>query len=176
MKKQMILSVMAALALILSACGVGSARGVLDEVAGVLELDLSGCEVVSSRDSHGGFHGDGTAFAELNCSHTGVLDQIKEDSNWKAFPLDRTAQSLVYGVTEQTGTEETGIMVYQTGPYLTGEEGDPLVPEIREGYYRLIDRHAQAGESDILDRHSFNFTLALYDTETATLYFCELDT
>ena len=67
-------------------------------------------------------------------------------------------------------------MVYQTGPYLTGEEWDPLVPEIREGYYRLIDRHAQAGESDILDRHSFNFTLALYDTETDTLYFCELDT
>ena len=98
MKKQMILSVMAALALLLSACGVGSARGVLDEIAGALELDLSGCEVVSSRDDHGGFHGDGTAFAELNCSHTGVLNQIKEDGNWKAFPFDKTAQSLVYGV------------------------------------------------------------------------------
>ena len=176
MKKSMLIGIMAALALLLSACGVGSARGVLDEIAGVLELDLSGCEVVSSRDDHGGFHGDGTAFAELKCSGGGVLDQIKEDGNWKAFPLDKTAQSLVYGVTEQTGTEETGIMVYQTGPYLTGEEGDPLVPEIREGYYRLIDRHAEAGETDLLDRASLNFTLALYDTERDTLYFCEMDT
>ena len=176
MKKSILIGIMAALALLLSACGGGSARGVLAEVAWTLELDLSGCEVVSSWDDHGGFHGDGTAFAELNCSGGGVLDQIKENSNWKAFPLDRTAQSLVYGVTEQTGTEETGIMVYQTGPYLTGEEGDPLVPEIREGYYRLIDRHAKAGETDLLDRASLNFTLALYDTERDTLYFCEMDT
>ena len=50
------------------------------------------------------------------------------------------------------------------------------MPEIREGYYRLIDRHAEAGESDILERSSFNFTLALYDTGADTLYFFELDT
>ena len=176
MKKQRILSMMAALALLLSACGGGSARSVRDEIAGALGLDLSGYEVVSSWDDHGGFHGDGTAFAELKCSGSGVLDQIQGDGDWKDFPLDRTARALVYGVTEQTGTEETGIMVYQTGPYLTGEEGDPLVPEIREGYYRLIDRHAEAGETDLLDRASLNFTLALYDTDTDTLYFCEMDT
>ena len=176
MKKSMLIGIMAVLALLLSACGGGSARSVRDEIAGALGLDLSGCEVVSSWDDHGGFHGDGTAFAELKCSGGGVLDQIMEDSDWKAFPLDRTAQALVYGVTEETGTEEAGITVFQTGPYLNDSDGNPLVPEIQEGYYRLIDRHAQAGESDILDRHSFNFTLALYDTETDTLYFCELDT
>ena len=176
MKKQRILSIMAALALLLTACGGGSVRSVQDEIAGALELDLSGCEVVSSWDDHGGFHGDGTAFAELKCSGGGVLDQIKEDGNWKAFPLDRTAQSLVYGVTEQTGTEETGIMVYQTGPYLTDGEGDPRVPESRAGWYRLIDRHAQAGETELLGRASLNFTLALYDADTDTLYFCEMDT
>ena len=173
MKKSMLIGMMAVLALLLTACGGGSAR---DEIAGALGLDLSGCEVVSSRDDHGGFHGDGTAFAEMNCSGGGVLDQIREDSNWKALPLDRTAQALVYGVREESGTEETGIMVYQTGPYLTDEEGDLLVPEIREGWYRLIDRHAEAGETDLLSRASLNFTLALYDAGTDTLYFCEMDT
>ena len=113
---------------------------------------------------------------QLQFSDGEVLEQIEESGDWEAFPLDRTAQALVYGVTEETGTEETGITVFQTGPYLNDSDGNLLVPEIREGYYRLIDRHAQAGESDILDRHSFNFTLALYDTETDTLYFCELDT
>ena len=176
MKKQIILSIMAALALLLTACGGGSARSVQEEVAVTLGLDLSGCEVVSSWDDHGGFHGDGTAFAELKCSGSGVLDQIQGDGDWKAFPLDRTARALVYGVTEQTGTEETGIMVYQTGPYLTDGEGDPLVPEIQAGWYRLIDRHAQAGETELLGRASLNFTLALYDADTDTLYFCEMDT
>ena len=67
MKKQIILSIsiMAALALLLTACGGGSARSVQEEVAVTLGLDLSRCEVVSSWDDHGGFHGDGTAFAEL---------------------------------------------------------------------------------------------------------------
>ena len=176
MKKQMVLSIMAALALLLSACGGGGARGALDEIAGALELDLSGCEVVSSWDGHGGFHGDGTAFAELDCSGGGVLAQIEESGAWRAFPLDRTAQALAYGVTEERGTERTGITVYQTGPYLTDGEGEPLVPEIRAGWYRLIDRHAQAGETDLLDRASLNFTLALYDMDTDTLYYFEMDT
>ena len=101
---------------------------------------------------------------------------LLEDSDWKAFPLDRTARALVYGVTERTGTEETGIMVYQTGPYVTNDDNDPLIPEIREGFYRLIDRHAEAGETDLLNRASLNFTLALYDTDTNILYFCEMDT
>ena len=82
----------------------------------------------------------------------------------------------MYGVREEVGTEETGITVYQTGPYLTDGEGDPLVPEIRAGFYRLIDRHAQAGETDLLGRASLNFTLALYDTDTDTLYYFEMDT
>ena len=176
MKKQRILSIMAALALLLTACGGGSVRSVQDEIAGALDLDLSGCEVVSSWDDHGGFHGDGTAFAELKCSDSGVLDQIQEDSGWKAFPLDRTARALVYGVREEVGTEETGITAYQTGPYVTDDDNDPLIPEIRAGFYRLIDRHAQAGETDLLSRASLNFTLALYDTNTNTLYFCEMDT
>ena len=174
MKKQIILSIMAAL--LLTACGGGSARSVQEEVAVTLGLDLSGCEVVLSWDDHGGFHGDGTAFAELKCSGGGVVDQIMEDSDWKAFPLDRMARALAYGVTERTGTEETGITVYQTGPYLTDGEGDPLAPEIRAGFYRLIDRHAQAGETDLLSRASLNFTLALYDTDTDTFYYFEMDT
>ena len=177
MKKQRILSIMAALALLLTACGGGSARSVQEEVAVTLGLDLSGCEVVSSWDDHGGFHGDGTAFARIKFSDSQVLEQIQKSGQWKAFPLDETVQALVYGVTEQTGTEETGIAVYQTGPYLTDDDNNLLIPEIQEGYYRLIDRHPEAEEgTDILHRYSFNFTLGIYDTETNTLYFFQLDT
>ena len=173
MKKQAAFCMAAALSLLLTACGSQTPQ---EEVSQALGIDVSSGQVISASDDHGGFHGDGTTFVQLQFSDGEALKQIEESGDWEAFPLDRTAQVLVYGVTEETGTEETGITVFQTGPYLNDSDGNLLVPEIREGYYRLIDRHAQAGESDILDRHSFNFTLALYDTETDTLYFCELDT
>ena len=173
MKKQEAFCMVAALSLLLTACGSQTPQ---EEVSQALGIDLSSGQVISASDDHGGFHGDGTTFVQLQFSDGEALKQIEESGDWEAFPLDRTAQALVYGVTEETGTEETGITIFQTGPYLNDSDGNPLVPEIQEGYYRLIDRHAQAGESDILDRHSFNFTLALYDTETDTLYFCELDT
>ena len=173
MKKQAVFCMAAALSLLLTACGSQTPQ---EEVSQALGIDVSSGQVISASDDHGGFHGDGTTFVQLQCSDGEALKQIEESGDWEAFPLDRTAQALVYGVTEETGTEETGITICQTGPYLNDSDGNPLVPEIQEGYYRLIDRHAQAGESDILDRHSFNFPLALYDTETDTLYFCELDT
>ena len=173
MKKQAAFCMAAALSLLLTACGSQTPQ---EEVSQALGIDVSSGQVISASDDHGGFHGDGTTFVQLQFSDSGVLEQIEESGRWEAFPLDRTAQALVYGVTEEFGTEETGITVFQDGPYLVDSDGDPLVSEIREGYYQLIDRHAEAGQSDILDRHSFNFTLALYDTETDTLYFCELDT
>ena len=64
------------------------------------------------------------------------------------------------------------------GPYLTDQDGNPLIPEIRNGYYRLIDRQIKMGEAsgaDILHRNSFNFDLGLY-ADTNTLYFCRMDT
>ena len=173
MRKRITFYMAVGLLLLLPACGAQTPQ---EAISGALGIDVSNCDLVSASDDHGGFHGDGITFVELSCADSGVLDQIREDNNWKVFPLDRAVQALVYGVTERIGTEESGIMISQTGPYLTDDDNNPLVPEIQEGYYRLIDRHTEAGESDILSRHSFNFTLALYDTENDTLYFCKMDT
>lgn len=95
-----------------------------------------------------------------------VLEKIKNNTEWSAFPLDETVQTLVYGVETETTKD---------GPFLTDENGKSLVPEIQNGYYCLIDRHSDT-KAEILERNSFNFTLGLYDTDTNTLYFCELDT
>lgn len=61
------------------------------------------------------------------------------------------------------------------GPFLADENGEPVVPEIQNGYYLLIDRHSDT-KSNILERGSFNFTVGLYDTDNNTLYCCKLDT
>ena len=171
--KKIGMSLMLALAVLLTACGGQSAQ---KSVSAALGLDASAGEVLRSEDSHGGFHGDGTACVILQFEDGAIEEQIKESGDWKAFPLEETVQALVYGVTRTNGD---GDAMESIGPYLTDEAGEPLVPEIRKGYYRLIDRQAEEGKAtgaDILHRASFNFTVGLYDAEKNILYFCELDT
>lgn len=110
--------------------------------------------------------GDGTSHIILRFSDHAVLEQIKRNSNWKPFPLDKAVQALVYGISDGTSS---------MGPFLNDGNGNPLVPEIKNGYYLLIDRNTDK-ETDILNRSSFNFTLGLYDADTNTLHYCQLDT
>lgn len=146
-----------------------SARNTLDSISEVLGVDVSSGSEASDYDTHSG-NGDGTSCIVLNFNDETVLKEIKSNEEWKAFPLDETVQTLVYGIEDETS---------KVGPYLTDEDGNTLVPEIQNGYYLLIDRQSennQETEEDILHRNSFNFSLGLYDTDTNTLYFCQLDT
>ena len=40
--------------------------------------------------------------------------------------MDETVQTIVYGISEDT---------YSIGPFLNDEEGNPIVPEMQNGYY-----------------------------------------
>lgn len=146
----------------LTACGPKSPE---DTVAKELGLDVSAGKVDSDYDTHSG-NGDGTSCIVLSFEDDTVLKEIQASQDWKAFPLDETVQTLVYGVSDENG---------RTGPFLEDADGNNLVPEIRNGYYLLIDRHTDK-ETDILQRHSFNFTVGLYDTDNNRLYCCDLDT
>ena len=163
--KRAILSISTLLvfAFLLTACGSQKPQ---DIISNGLGIDASSGSEVSSSDNHGGFHGDGTIYIALYFPDNTVLEQIEESTQWKAFPLDRTVCTLVYGVSDSTSS---------VGPFLNDGQGNSLVPVIRNGYYLLIDQHSDKG-TDILHRGSFNFTLGLYDTDTNTLYYCKLDT
>ena len=145
---------------VLTAC-----EGKRGEAARVLGLDLSAGTEISNYDTHGG-NSDGTTCIAYRFNNDTVLQEIRSSSEWSEFPLDDTVQALVYGFSDGTT---------QIGPMLNDNEGHPIVPEIQNGYYLLIDRQNDA-TADILHRYSFNFTLGLYDTDTNTLYFCKLDT
>lgn len=161
--------------LVLSLCllsGCQSAEGRIKARAGV---DVSGGTETSQYDTHGGFHGDGISCYAYTFSDDSCLQQVSQADGWSAFPLDETAEALLYGITKET---DSG--TFSAGPFFTYEnEDDCLVPSIENGYYRLVDRHSDAGTSDdpgLLARKSYNCTLAVYDADTATFYFCELDT
>lgn len=163
--------------LVLSLCLLSGCQGtsVPDQIKEEVGIDVSGGTELSTQDTHGGFHGDGISCYVYTFSDDSCLQQVSQADGWNAFPLDDTAQALLYGVTEET---DSGI--FSMGPFFTGEEiGSTLVPPIENGYYCLIDRHSDAGTPDdpgLLERGSFNCTLAVYDADTSTFYFCELDT
>lgn len=53
-------------------------------------------------------------------------------------------------------------------------------PAVTGGLYKFVDRHSGAddksNDASILNRSSFNFSVAVYDPDTATLYYFEFDT
>lgn len=154
----------------LTACKAKTPQDLASEA---LSLDLSAGSEISSYDTHSG-NGDGTSCMVLSFQDDAVLEQIQASDAWHPLPVDQTTQVLVYGFSEETSDAS-----WQIGPFLTDDSGNPLVPAIQNGYYFLLDRQAKDGKapgSDILDRGSFNFTFGLYDTDTDTLYCCELDT
>lgn len=136
-----------------------------------LHTSLSGGEVVSSFDTHGGFQGDGKSCTIISFEDDAFLQRIQQQPNlWKPFPPDETVKTLLYGVYTDK---------YAISPSVTGKDSpeEPLIPPIEKGYYLLEDRHSEAKENlDLLDRSSYNFTLSVYDTDNRTLYYYKLDT
>lgn len=114
--------------------------------------------VVEEQDTHGGFHGDGTYYLILDCSENRekALEYV---ANWKKFPL----------------TENLNRMVYEHG---LAKEAN--IPEITNGYYYFCDRHSESVDSrddtNLFQRSSYNFSLAIYDSDIDRLYYVEFDT
>ena len=167
MKRLLILVSISMVALFtLAACG---SKTVQDSISKELGLSVSGGKEVSNFNTYSG--GEGRSCIAISFDDDTVLEEIKGNSEWKAFPLDETMQTLIYGLEDETGGK--------SGPFLSDDQQNALVPDIQNGYYILIDRHAEKDKptgADILNRGSFNFTAGLYDTDTDTLYFCKLDT
>ena len=140
-----------------------------------LGLDETLGKTAAFWDGHGGFHGDGTAYWEIAFSpeEAALLEAalpVKE--GWRPLPVDGDAQALLYGTEQREGDA-----VYAAGPYLTGQDGQALLPPVEEGcwffYNKQTGRYDDAG---VLNQPSQNFIAAVYDSRTHTLYCGELDT
>ena len=173
--KQRILCGVAALlaALVLAGCGeegrpgIGaSAKEKAAYALGVLGLEEEAVTSINTQTDRVSSHGDGTLYVDFVFVDDAMEEQISADPAWSPLPADDTVQALVWGLETGTGS---------TGPFLTDEEGAPLVPPVERGYYRLIDRQEQT-DTPLLERASFNFTVAVYDADACVLYFGELDT
>lgn len=115
-----------------------------------LGAELDGGKVTYYCDSHGGFHGDGITEVQISASL-----QAPDSEYWHSLPLSENAAR---GLTH-FGFE---------------------IPEVENGYWFFCDRHSQstdpADDSGLFSRHSYNFTLAVYDPAAGMLYYFEFDT
>ena len=123
--------------------------------------------VIDEDDTHGGFLGDGTYHIAVDCSKN-KEKILKTVSEWSELPLSENLRLIMYG------GERNG-MTY--GYNLAGETN---IPQVKNGYYCFLDRHSETvdkhSDDDLFNRYSYNFSLAIYDTDTDILYYMRFDT
>lgn len=167
MKKLRLLVLIVALAYGLAGCVLFPPHSTAFNIERITGVDIGKCEIVQNTNTHGGFHGDGETSIIIDCKENKdeIMSQV---TKWKPLPLSENLQLIMYG-----GTKD-GV----TYGYLLAEEAN--IPMIESGYYYFIDRQSKAqdkySDEALFDRYSFNFSLALYDTETDLMYFYEFDT
>lgn len=123
--------------------------------------------VVEELDTHGGFLGDGSYYLILDCSDNKdkALEKLKD---WNKLPLSENLKLIMYG------GEKNGVK------YGYDLAEDAHMPVIDNGYYMFEDRHSESKDSkddtELFDRHSYDFSIAVYDCDTDRMYYFEFDT
>lgn len=157
--KKYILCAVAVVTLLCSLLSCASER----DCFGFFKKDFA---VLEENDTHGAF-GDGAYYLILDCSEN-RQQAMELVSGWKELAMSEDLELIMYGG-ERDGT------VYG---YNLAEQAK--MPKVENGYYRFYDRHPNAkypyDTSDLLKRVSFNFSLAVYDTDSDIMYYFEYDT
>ena len=118
--------------------------------------------VVDEKDTHGGFHGDGSYYLILDCSEeTEQAAELIKD--WTLLPLTENLQLVMYG------GEKDGVSY----GYNLAEEAH--WPTISNGVYKFVDRHSEAtnksDDTNLMGRHSFNFSVVTIDCAAVSFVF-----
>lgn len=134
------------------------------EISKTIELNLNKCNIEKSIDNHGGFLGDGDSFVKIKCEE---VDKNELEKNWKKLPLSNNIKEVLE--MEQCDDNECKNVFKRYE-----------IPEIENGYYYFLDRHTDSkdkkDDTNLNNRSSYNFSIALYNSNEKIIYFYELDT
>lgn len=140
----------------ISIIGCGKKNG-LTSFSNQSGIDLTQGTIKSEEDTHGGFLGDGYTLIVADYTDS-LVPEMKANEHWHSLPLSGNLQTFVNQPFDDTVT----------------------IPQIKNGYYYFYDRHDESkdhyDDTYLLNRYSFNFTLAIYDSDTNHLYLLEYDT
>ena len=153
----------------LSGCSVFESE--VKSVSKQIGVDLPKPAEMEFSNTHGGFHGDGETFAKFKFDEEDaktVEEEISQNESWKELPMSENLSIILFG------GEKDGI---NYGHFLDGEYE---IPQVKNGYWFFNDRHSESTDSssdaELLNRGSYNFTAAIYDSDNSVLYFYKLDT
>lgn len=126
---------------------LSGSRNALD----ALGISVSHARILQYSDTHGGFHGDGTTLLVLSGDAC-----IPDSRFWHDLPMTKNVRDALESF---------------------GPEG---MPEIKNGQWFFLDRHSKTTDptdsSMLFGRGSWNFTLAVYDSDAEVLYYLKVDT
>ena len=127
-------------------------------------IRLGNPEVLCNVDDHEGWLGDGTWKCVLRYQDDSLLHVIAGSLEWLPLPLPDT---LARALKRHAGGDAD---IYR------------LMLAVGNGYFFFLDRMRSADNTDpkdaswLLSRPSENYTLAVYDADSSTLYILEEDT
>ena len=152
MKKIIILPLL----LLVTGCSILNCSN--DSIISDMGITNNTCEIVKEKDTHSGFLGDGDYFAKIKCNNLKVSDLTK---SWYTLPLSEEIKE----VTEMKQCNDKDCKnIYERYN----------IPSIDNGYYYFLDR--QKEDTNINERSSYNFTIAIADLDNSIIYYYELDT
>ena len=147
------------LALIIITILSGCSDTTVDDVTCISEqigIDISGSKIIEKTDTHGGFHGDGRMFVQIEINNKNFEQELKKTGKWSQEPSELT-EILLYGNEEWN-------------PYIADDNGKPLMKKIENGYYFIIN-DTDSNEEDIewSEMYSVNAIVAVYDVDNLSL-------
>lgn len=155
----------------------------LDYIASETEcLDLPASLDYKVTDTHDSWLGDGVTFGVIkytgnaaSAARSALTYHTKaSNSRWHALPMTSNLQLVLYG-----GYDSATHIHYGSG---FSNNTDMLLPEIKNGWWFFKNRHSSAtskyrhDDRELLHAASYNFTAAIYDADTDTFYYIEIDT
>ena len=137
----------------------------MDKMSDALGIDFpASAQIVSGSDDHGAFQGQGRAWYEVDIAGA---DFGPLPADWKPLPLTGDAESAFYGSSAVVGDIQRTIL-----PALP--KGAKL-PEVTHGYWFFDDHCGDECSAFDESRLSLSFSAAVYDANTETLYYLDVD-
>ncbi|MBQ4602700.1 MAG: hypothetical protein IJB24_07555 [Clostridia bacterium] len=134
----------------------------LISVSESIGIDITECSIGQYIEEHGSF-GDGVTFVKALITDEESIETIC--NFWNPLPLSDSLSEFAYGTKERTSFSW---------------EGKQLFCPVENGYYYFYDNHNEStdpyDDTDVLNRYSVNFEMAIFDLDTNILYYCKYDT
>lgn len=152
---------------LMSGCGGKNMNAYIGKQIG---LSLPNCAKIKYTDTHGG-NGDGDLYAVVSFPDSKTAAQFSGSLAKADWPTKFTDDMVpwFYGGAIVTKGEASS-----TDGYFRDMNLD--VPKVKNGYFFYRDRYReQYGEPCSFAPYTWNFTMAVFDSDTDTLYFIEGD-